>query len=119
EPVLKISDRNQKLFWKKWLNYARETGDVANLQSLWFQKKKEEGENLLAQNQLNEAEIVFKAILQREPVEINALYYLGFINYMKGLNELAEQFFLKVLEINPEAKQARTYLDTIRQNISN
>ncbi|MCE1188844.1 MAG: glycosyltransferase [Ignavibacteria bacterium] len=113
DTIMNISDRNQKIFWKKWVKIIQETGEQDFIRSLWFENRKKAGEALLADNKLEEAEKIFRDILSKDDIEINANYYCGFICYITGRTAEAKNYFEKVIEINPDAHAARGYLDTI------
>jgi tetratricopeptide (TPR) repeat protein len=59
-----------------------------------------------------DAETSFLRVLEMEPENSEAFYYLGFINFNKEDYDKAEEFYLKGLEIEPENVKMLDFLST-------
>jgi tetratricopeptide (TPR) repeat protein len=59
----------------------------------------------------------FKKSIKLNPTYSEALLNLGFISMLTGENEEAEQFFIRVLQINPDDKTAKNYLAIAKEGL--
>ncbi len=71
------------------------------------------GEALFEQDNLNESEKVFLALLNLDPFSIHALNYLGNIAEKEARTVEAVDYFLRTLELDPFNIDARSRLKTI------
>jgi len=59
---------------------------------------------------------LLKNVLEKDPENINALINLGYFAAKSGQNDIAEQRFKRVLEINPDYPDAYIYLSDLYFN---
>jgi predicted O-linked N-acetylglucosamine transferase (SPINDLY family) len=62
-----------------------------------------------------DAEAAYRAVLAREPRNVDALHFLGFLAHEQGLYEQAADFISRSLQIQPANAQARCNLGRVRQ----
>jgi glycosyltransferase involved in cell wall biosynthesis len=72
-----------------------------------IKKEIEKGETLFAEGRLDEAEILFKSALEKEPLNYCALNDLGVIKHNKGDFKRAEEYFLQASSLKND------YLDPL------
>ncbi|MDD1607795.1 MAG: tetratricopeptide repeat protein, partial [Methylococcaceae bacterium] len=60
------------------------------------------------QGQLEQAEVLYKAILQAQPQHANALHLLGVLNYQRGQVQIAVDLISQSLNINPNDATAHS-----------
>ena len=70
------------------------------------QKKIDQGEALFAEGKIEEAEICFLEILNKDPINKEAYNNLGVLSFQRQDTEQALEYFTKVLEIDPFHKDA-------------
>ena len=66
----------------------------------------------LTMKSYEDAESSFMKVIEMQPENSEAFYYLGFINFNKENYEKAEEFYLKGLEIEPENVKMLDFLST-------
>src|ERR1035441_6828213 len=62
-----------------------------------------EGEKKIEMKQLEGAKKIFKAILDKDAVNTDALFYLGKVYWLQQKNDSAMAFFQKATSISPES----------------
>lgn len=78
----------------------------SNMASYHFQM----GESHLRENNITSALIEFTEAEKITPDDPNLLNFLGLVYFRKGKYELAEQKYLKALQLKPQFSDARNYL---------
>jgi Tfp pilus assembly protein PilF len=65
--------------------------------------------------QLQQAEQLYRAILQGQPQQVDALHLLGLLAYQVGKHELASAYLGRALRVRPDYAEAHLNLGTILQ----
>ena len=111
ETPVEILERNRKLFWAKWKGIAFLEGDNSNLlgsnlKDIVFAQ----AEEMRKLNKINDAEKLFKILLEIFPNDKEILGGLGRLYYLTNHLEKALDVFEKIEKIDPNFKiQINTY----------
>lgn len=113
ETVLEISGRNQKLFWKKWLQGLNETSSTDHIKSLWYQYKMSLAEAAFARNDMQEAYNLFMQINYRDGEIAAVNYYLALLLARANHIPEARTYAEKAVALEPDLLLARELLQNL------
>lgn len=71
------------------------------------------------QGRRGEAEILYLAVLENEPENVDALHFLGILRHQQGRRELAVELVSRAVEVKPDYVDAQNNLGNIHQEVGN
>jgi len=92
--------------------------DAVRFQPDWTAAHYLLGSTYLKLDRLDDAEKELKSVLEKNPVEINALGNLAVLYYKKGRTEESERILKQILKIDPDNPHAMRNLDAVRKSRS-